>query len=158
MAEVPHTRRSCVLIISKLTFSARSLLHEASERIILRGNRSGREHIFDYILDHRSHPYAGTASTTGTELHSASSSDECPERFLLCHWTVGSCEMLAPMKGALQFVWKLKSEHSDPMPSHSTLYQVASALRSHVSCSTIYQGDQCLAVFLLIQVWHPCQL
>lgn len=136
MAEVPHTRRSCVLLISKLTFSTRSRLYEASERLILSRNRSGRERIFDYILDRRSHSYAGTASTAGTGLHSVSSSDECPELFLLCHLPVGSCEMLALVKGALQFVWKLKLEHSGLMPSHFTLYQ----------------GGQCLAVFLLISV------
>lgn len=132
MAEVPHTRRACVLLISKLTFPTQPLLYEASEHLILSGNQSGREHIFD----RRSHSYAGTASTAGTGLHSASSLDECPELFLLCHLPVGSCEVLALMKGALQFVSKLKSEHSGPVPSHSTLYQ----------------GGQCLADFLLIPV------
>lgn len=137
MAEVPYTRRACVLPISKLTFPTPSLLYEASEHLILSGNRSGREHIFDYILDCRSHPYAGTANTAGTGLHSASSSDECPGLFLLCHLPVGSCEVLALMKGALQFVWKLKSEHLGPMPSHSTLYQ----------------GDQCTQI--ACELFHP---
>lgn len=128
-----------------------SLLYEASERLILSGNRSGRERIFDYILDRRSHSYAGTASTAGTGLHSVSSSDECPELFLLCHLPVGSCEMLALVKGPLQFVWKLKLEHSGLMPSHFTLYQGG-------QCTQIphepfhHQGGQCLAVFLLIPV------